>query len=258
MTDGSQMLDLVELDAAVNFLYDTFTSKMTNHFELLGLATTATQKEIEIAYRKYSEEFSSQRIAMLTNPETRKKGNFLITRGKQAYEILSDFQKRGEYEKRGFRDPSPQDIPEESDEEKAKAIFKKAKSFKAMKDYNKVVLAMKEAIRLDANKPAYYLMLGSSQAQIPEYKKDAEQNLQKAVQMESWNAEPVFELGMLFYSERLFKRAETYFRKALELEPNHQQARIKLEAIVGPEKKFTDLAQEKLGKFLPSIFGRKK
>ncbi|HLP45079.1 MAG TPA: tetratricopeptide repeat protein, partial [Candidatus Kapabacteria bacterium] len=65
-------------------------------------------------------------------------------------------------------------------------------------------------------------------------------------------------LGMLFYSERLFKRAESFFRKALELEPNHHQARIKLEAIVGPEKKFLDVAQEKLGKVLPSIFGKKK
>lgn len=258
MTDGTQNADLVELDAAINFLYHTFTSKTTNHFELLGLATTATQKEIEMAYRKYSEEFSPQRVAMLNNPETRKKGNFLITRGKQAYEILTDFQKRAEYEKRGFRDPSPQDVPEETDEEKGKALFKKAKSFKAMKDYNKVILVLKEAIKLDPNKPAYYLMLGSCQAQLPTYKKEAEQNLQKAAQMESWNAEPFFELGMLFYSERLLKRAETFFRKALELEPNHQQARIKLELIVGPEKKFTDIAQEKLGKVLPTFFGRKK
>lgn len=258
MSNGNHEADLLELESAINFLYDTFTAKATNHFELLGLATNATQKEIETAYRKYSEEFSPQRVAMLVNPETRKKGNFLITRGKLAFEILSDFKKRAEYEKRGFRDPSPQDIPEDTDEEKAKILYKKAKSFKAMKDYDKTIRAMKEAIRLDPNKPAYYLLLGTSQVQIPQYKKEAEQNLQKAAELESWNAEPFYELGMLFYSERLFKRAESFFRKALELEPNHQQARIKLEAIVGPEKKFLDVAQEKLGKVLPSIFGKKK
>jgi tetratricopeptide (TPR) repeat protein len=258
MSNGSHETDLLELEAAINFLYDTFTAKTTNHFELLGLATNATHKEIETAYRKYSEEFSPQRIAMLSNPESRKKGNFLITRGKQAFETLSDFQKRAEYEKRGFRDPSPQDIPEDTDEEKAKNLFKKAKSFKTMKDYNKVILALKEAIKLDPNKPAYYLMLGQSMAQFPQYKKEAEYNLQKAAELESWNAEPFYELGMLFYSEKLLKRAEGFFRKALELEPNHNQARIKLEIIVGPEKKFLDVAQEKLGKVLPSIFGKKK
>lgn len=258
MTNSSQQGELLELEAAINFLYDTFTGKPTNHFELLGLSTTATQKEIEIAYKKYSEEFSPQRIAMLTNPETRKKGNFLISRGKQAIDILTDFKKRADYEKRGFRDPSPEDIPEDTDEEKAKIIFKKAKSLKTMKDYDKAIWALKEAIKLDPNKPAYYLMLGQCQAQSPQHKKEAEQNLQKAAEIESWNAEPFFELGMLFYNERLYKRAETFFRKALEQEPNHHQARIKLEAIVGPEKKFLDVAQDKLGKVLPTIFGRKK
>ncbi len=258
MTNGSQQGQLLELEAAVNFLYDTFTGKTTNHFELLGLSTTATQKDIETAYGKYSEEFSPQRIAMLTDPDIRKKGNFLITRGKQAYDILSDFKKRADYEKRGFRDPSPEDIPEDNDEEKAKAIFKKAKSLKTMKDYDKAIWVLKEAIKLDPTKPAYYLMLGSCQAQLPQNKKDAELNLQKAAEMEAWNAEPFFELGMLFYSERLFKRAETFFRKALDLEPNHHQARIKLEAIVGPEKKFMDVAQDTLGKVLPSIFGKRK
>lgn len=258
MTNGSQQGELLELEAAINFLYDTFTGKATNHFELLGLATTATQKEIEIAYKKYSEEFSPGRISMLTDPEIRKKGNFLIMRGKQAIEILTDFKKRADYEKRGFREPSAEDIPEDTDEEKAKNIFKKAKSLKTMKDYDKAVWALKEAIKLDATKPAYYLMLGQCQAQSPQHKKEAEQNLQKAAEMEAWNAEPFFEMGMLFYSERLFKRAETFFRKALELEPNHRQARIKLEAIVGPEKKFMDVAQDTLGKVLPTIFGRKK
>lgn len=258
MTNGSQEADLLELEAAINFLYDTFAGKTPNHFELLGLSTTATQKEIENAYQKYSTEFSPQRIATLSDPETRKKGNSLIARGKQAYEILIDFKKRAEYEKRGFRDPSPADIPEENDEEKAKNIFKKAKSFKTIKDYDKAIRALKEAIKLDPTKPAYFLMLGTCQVQFPQYKKEAEQNLQKAADLEPWNAEPFFELGMLFYSERLMKRAETFFRKALEQEPNHNQARIKLEAIVGPEKTFLDVTQEKLGKFLPSIFGKKK
>jgi tetratricopeptide (TPR) repeat protein len=89
-------------------------------------------------------------------------------------------------------------------------------------------------------------------------KHKAETSLLKATEMESWNAEPYAELGMLFYSERLYKRAEGYFRKALELEPSHTVARKKLEEIVGPEIKPMEKVQKTLGKVFPSFFGKKK
>ena len=101
-------------------------------------------------------------------------------------------------------------------------------------------------------------MLGIAQAQIPSLKRAAEVNLQKAAEMESWNAEPLAALGMLFYSEKLVKRAEGYFRRALELEPNHAQAKKKLAEIVGPEVKPLEKVQQALGKVFPSFFGKKK
>lgn len=247
MTDGSQQGDTLELESAINFFYDKFSKEGVTHFELLGLAKTATQRELEVAYQKYSEEFSPDRIANITDPEVRKKGNFLLTRGQQAYETLANFQKRAAYEKAGYRDPS-EIVVEENDEEKAKIIYKKAKTLKTMKDYARAVMAMEEAVKLDPKKSDYYLMLGLCQSQLPDKKRLAEQNLQRAATMEAWNAEPQAALGMLFYSERLYKRAEVYFRKALELEPKHAVARAKLAEIVGPERKPLDVVQEKLGK----------
>jgi len=255
--DGSRQGSMTELEAAVNFFYDKFNRKETNHFELLGLATTATHKEIEAAYKKYSEEFSIERIALIVDPDIRRKGDFLINRGKMAYGTLIDYKKRAEYEKRGFRDVSPDD-KDEDDEERAKLIYKKAKSLKAMKEYAKAARVMEEAVKLDPDKPPYYLLLGLCQSEVPEFKRDAEKNLQKAADMESWNAEPYAALGLLFYSERLYKRAEVYFRKALELEPTHAVAGAKLTAIVGPEKKPLEEVQKKLKKFLPTLFDRKK
>lgn len=257
MINKSNQGNMSEFKAAVIFFYDKFTNKDINHFELLGLAKTATHKETEAAYKKYSEEFSSERIAMLKDPEVKEKGEFLINRGKQAYEILIDFNKRAEYEKKGFRDISPEDVEEDVDE-KARIIYKKAKTLKSMKYYDEAVRAMKEAIKLDPGKSDYYLLLGLCQSKIPEYKKEAGENLQKVVEIEPWNAEPLVALGMLFHSERLYKRAEVYYRKALELEPNHALAKTKLVEIVGPERKPLEAVQKALGKYLPSLFGKKK
>ncbi len=249
---------LLELQSAIDFFYGKFSTADANYFDLLGLAKTATHKEIETAYKRYSAEFSPQRIAEITDPEVRKKGDFLINKGKRAYEILVDFNKRAVYEKQGYRDINPEDEKEDDDEEKAKALYKNAKSHKTMKKFDIAVKIMNEAVRLDPTKPAYYLMLGMCQTQIPELKRDAEKNLQKASEMESWNAEPFAALGMLFYSERLVKRAETYFRKALEIEPKHQLAQAKLREIAGPESKPMDAVHKQLKKFLPTLFGGKK
>ncbi len=258
MTNGTDQAALAELESAINFFFEQFEKKPMNHFELLGTPTTGTQKEIVAAYKKYSEEFSPQRIALIPNAEARRRGNFMMEQGKKAYDTLSDYKMRAQYEEWGYRDTDPELEQEEGDKDKAKDIYRKAKSLKTMKEFRKAAIVMEEAVKLDQSSASYYLLLGLCQTQVPDLKRKAETNLLKASEMEPWNAEPFAAMGMLFYSERLLKRAETYFRKALELEPSHALAKSKLEEISGPVIKPFDAVQKKLGKLLPSIFGKKK
>lgn len=246
-------------EAYIKQLYQKITVNKANYFEILGLQTTATHKEIETNFQKYAQYFSPERVNLLTDPELKKMGALLIEKINRAHEVLTNYDKKAEYEKRGCREFSPEtDKPEEEPAEKAKIMYKKAKSLHAARQYELAVKAMEEAIRLDPKSASYYLLLGMSQAQISHLKIDAEKNLRKASEMESWNAEPYAALGMLFYSEKLFKRAEPFFRKALELENNHPLAKKKLEEIAEPEETAKDKVHNVLKKALPSIFGRKK
>lgn len=257
MGPGSQP-DMASFETAVNIFYDKLKNKGMNYYELLGIPTNATHRDIETAYRNFSREFSPAKVKTVSDPELKKKAQFLIDKGKRAYEILTDFQKRGQYEKLGFRDVDPESLKEEDPVEKARGIYRKAKTLFTMQNYTMAIKALEESIKLDETRADYYLLLGKCQAKIPEMKHEAETNFRKATEMESWNAEPYAELGMLFYSERLLKRAEGYFRKALELEPSHTVARKKLEEIVGPEVKPMEKVQKTLGKVFPSLFGKKK
>ncbi len=256
MTDGNP--DTLAFKSAVEFFHDNVTKKKLNYFELLGISTTATHREIETAYNKYSAEFSPQKVAALTDMGLKKKAQFLVDLGKRAYEVLTDFEKRGQYEKMGYQDVDPESLKEVEPTDKAREIYRKAKQLYNQKNYPLAIKAMDEAIAFDPAKPDYYHLLGLCQSQIPEFKRRAEGNLRKAMEMEPWNAEHLVAMGMLFYSERLFKRAESYFRMALEKENNHALAKKKLAEIVGPEVSAMDKVQDQLGKFLPSIFGRKK
>jgi Flp pilus assembly protein TadD len=248
-----------KFEAYIRQLYERLTVRKIDYFTLLGLQRTATHKEIETNYQKYAQYFSPQRVALLTDPELKRMGDFVSKKINRAHEILTNYDKKAEYEKRGFREYSAElDNPEEEPEEQAKTIYKKAKSLHTSQQYQLGVKAMEEAIRLDPKVASYYLLLGICQAQIPHLKIEAEKNLRKASEMESWNAEPYVALGMLFYSEKLNKKAEPYFRKALELENNHALAKKKLAEIAVPEETIVDKAKDVLKKALPSIFGRKK
>jgi len=250
--------DMKEFETAVNLFHDKVKNKGMNYYELLGIPTTATQREIETAFKQFSEEFSPAKISNLNDPEVRQKAQFILKTGNRAYELLSNFDKRGQYEKMGYRDVDPESLKEEDPVEKARDIYRKAKTLYTLQNYPPAVKVLEEAIKMDDSRADYYLLLGMCQAQIPELKRAAEVNLRKASEMETWNAEPYAALGMLFYSERLKGRAEQYFRKALELEPNHTLAKKKLAEIVGPEVKTMDKVQQTLGKVFPSIFGKKK
>lgn len=232
-----------------------------NYFTLLGLTLAATQKEIAAAYHQLADELSDKRLAALGDSETAKRGRALAQQLQRAFLVLSDFGQRGEYEKRGYKEFIPPDAKEDT-VEFAKSLYRKALTLFHQKNYQKAIAVIEDAIRNNPAKADYYLLLGLCQSEVPSLKRQAEQNLAKAAAIEPWNAEHVVALGMLFFSEHLPKRAESYFRRALELEPKHELALKKLAEITGPGKSHSALLLEKgetlLGKLLPSLFRRGK
>lgn len=88
---------------------------------------------------------------------------------------------------------------------------------------------------------------------LPALRRMAADNLQKAIDLEHWNIEAYTAMGILFVSEKQPKRAESFFRKALSIDPDHTLARKKLMQVTGVAD--TGSARKK-GKF--SIFGKSK
>jgi len=243
---------------SVNAFYFEIKDRELNHFEYLGISTSATQKEIEDSFQNFLREFPPGSDSQIPDPDIKERFMYILNRGRAAYNVVANYEKRAEYEKNGFREKS--DIPEEEDPiEKARNLYKKGKTLYQRQQFRPAISLLEQSIAIDNTKSDTFLLLGMIQTGFPELRRESEKNLLKAAEMESWNAEPYAALGLLFYHERLWKRAEGYFRKALELEPTHVVAKKRLEEIAGPDKRdIMGEVQEKLKLALPSIFGRKK
>jgi len=240
-------------------LQERFSRGELDHYALLGLDRTATMAMIHDAYEEWSQALSETELAMVPDPQDRRSLEDVRRRMDRAHSVLSDFEKRAAYERRGFREESEVEPEAEDPQEKAKDLFRKAKTLYSQKQFAPAILALEESLRLEPDRGDVLLLLGLCQYRNPSMKRDAEANLQKAAQLEPWNAEPLVALGNLFYSEKLLNRAESFFRRALELEPRHELALKRLHAIAPDEdNSLKSSLKTALKKGLPSLFDRKK
>lgn len=232
----------VDKDASKSFdelssLYEKLKTKEIDYYELFNLKNTVAFSEIKDAYYQYAKKFHPDRFGDSRDPELKEKANFVFSLINKAFEVLSNEEKRREYDTKGYKEIQNMDKVNENLVEKANLFYRKAKSLYAQKKFLEAASFLEEAVRNDRNKAPYFLLLGLSQSNIPALRRVAEKNLQKVVEMEPWNAEPLAALGLLFLAEKLDKRAESFFRKALAIDPDHEVALNKIAELAPGTKK---------------------
>lgn len=218
--------------------YDNLKYKRINYYELLGLKNTATLDEIKETYFNFAKKYHPDRISLAPDPEIEEKANFVFAEINKAYEVLSNDEKKKEYDTKGYRENVQADLIEKNLVERARVLYKKAKALHAQKKYWEASSLLDEAVKLDNQRPSYFLLLGQCQVNLPSLRRMAEKNLQRVIEIEPWNAEAFFTMGTLFISENLKKRAEGFLRKAVSINPDHILAKKKLEEVLEyPSKK---------------------
>lgn len=218
-------------------LHEKMKAKDLDYYELFNLKNTAAFAEIKDAYYQFAKKFHPDRLGEAPDPELKEKANFVFARINKAFEILSNEEKRREYDTKGYKEIQNKDKVSENLVEKANLYYRKAKTLYNQQRFREAASLLEEVVRNDPNKASYYLLLGLSQSNIPNLRRLAEKNFQKVVEMEPWNAEPYAALGLLFFSEKLEKRAENFFRKALAIDPEHELAKKRLLEMTGGGKK---------------------
>jgi curved DNA-binding protein CbpA len=218
-------------------LHEKMKAKDLDYYELFNLKNSAAFADIKDAYYQFAKKFHPDRLGEAPDPELKEKANFVFARINKAFEILSNEEKRREYDTKGYKEIQNKDKVSENLVEKANLYYRKAKTLYNQQRFREAASLLEEVVRNDSNKAAYYLLLGLSQSNIPNLRRLAEKSFQKVIEMEPWNAEPYAALGLLFLSEKLEKRAENFFRKALAIDPEHELAKKRLMEMTGAGKK---------------------
>jgi tetratricopeptide (TPR) repeat protein len=242
--------------------------KTRNHFEVLGLARSAGETEVKEAYFRLAKRFHPDVHHGDCLGDLRDELEAVFIRLGEAYDVLRDRDKRGQYEERlgrsrpkpavsaggpaasaggspaaappGAGPPEPQAPPLDPEEQALRAeesIRRAAKLFELEKYWDAIQLLEPalDAVRGKARLRGQ-LILAQCRARNPRWAKEAESVLLTATREDPQAVDAWALLGELYAQKGMRTRAVTMYRKVLELKPDHEDAARYVAANASPSE----------------------
>jgi len=251
---------------------EDFQQKMSDmsFYQILDVSTSASQAEIKKAYFGLARKYHPDLFDRDTATQQKDMIDEVFDQITKAYHTLSDEDKREEYDK---------ELAEEEVDDKrgvarkAEIKFRQAKTLYNQARYEEAMSYLDEAIRLDAHKSAYFLLLAMVETKIPTYIRKAEEHFIKSIKLEPWSPDGYLGLGMMYKNAGLKVKAANQFNKSLKVDPGNPAALKELKEFDksksrGGLKDIKDMKDLKTflsfdvkglkDKFSSDIFGKKK
>ncbi|MBN1164479.1 MAG: DnaJ domain-containing protein [Candidatus Krumholzibacteriota bacterium] len=193
----------------------------TDYYSLLELHISSTTEEIKKKYFHLAKVYHPDVAG--DKPENRERFKMI----NEAYSILIDPQKRQEYDDslRKKNQGASSVLIHERDKKSASLAFTQAKECMREGRYDKAVLLLKSAVKLNPENPAYHSWHGFCLAMSNSRLHEARDECKKAVQMEFYNADYHANLGFVYFKVGLKSMAVKHFKDALKWDPENSIAR---------------------------------
>jgi len=227
---------LIEVD---RFLH---SARSATYYQLLGVKSNATRSEVKRHFYQLARRFHPDHH--MDRPELTSRLVSLMEGLTTAYETLSDEESKKEYDSflaRGSK-ADPSEVRKQ-----AQGYLDKAHECMAEKNFAGCILWLHRAIESEPNTSSHRAMLGRCLSAIPEYRREAVQQFEIAIDLDPRNLTAHLQYGELLEHMKLPGRARSHYLRVLQLDAGQQEARNRLTKmdIEGPRSVS-----------LPSIFGR--
>jgi len=213
--------------------------KKRNHFEVLGLARSATEVQVKEAYFRLARTFHPDVHHGASLGDLRDKLEAVFIRLGEAYEVLRSATSRASYEARlGFAQapgavpqaPEPPAPPPDPAEEarKAEEAIRQAEKLYEKEKYWDAIQQLEPAVPVVQGrmKQRGHIALARCYLKNPMWAKRAEEELLAAAREDPKSIDAHFILGNIYKERGLNSRALSMFRKVLELKPDHEEALV--------------------------------
>ncbi len=207
--------------------------EVANLYEILSVPTDASEDHIQAAYYELAKQYHPDRFQSRDfSAELKTKAEKAFTYITGAYTTLSDPAARIGYDEMRLKKDSQVEAALQAraatdleKEKVAETLYRAGRNELARGEFEKAITQLKECVYLLPNVARYHHYLGVAQSEVPRFRKEAEQHLLKATQLNKVAVDSYIALGKLYVKVNLPRRAEAQFNEALRWDPDNLEAR---------------------------------
>ena len=194
-----------------------------DHYRLLDVHPNTDRAEIKHRFYRMARRFHPDHH--MDHPEWMPRLLILMEALNAAYRVLSDDAAKEQYDSTRS---AATDRELSEPKRMARDYLQNARECLAAKNYVGSILWLRRAIENEPNSSTYRAMLGYSLAHVPEYRREAVEQFEKAFELDPSNLTAHLQYAKLLESLNLPWRARAHYIRVLELDMNHLEARERL------------------------------
>ncbi|OGF67053.1 MAG: hypothetical protein A2Y62_10960 [Candidatus Fischerbacteria bacterium RBG_13_37_8] len=226
--------EFFELFAELDDKYKEITKG--DYYDVLDVQQNASLSQIKSSYYQLAKKFHPDRYSTLADAAAREKLSFVFSKITEAYQILEGNREAYDNKLKEAKVPKMkydeakvehEVIAEKKefvkDPDRAEKLLERGKMEFILGHYLEGIRLFREAYINDPDSPMVLRILGKNVARYPQWRKEAEDYLNKAVGMEPTNAENYYELGCLYQKFGFYYKARSKFWIALKYDPYNKE-----------------------------------
>ncbi len=222
-----------------------------DYYTLLSLSPKAEVADVKSAYYKLARKFHPDRFYGLDDPILKEKVDIIFSAINVAYETLKSAKLRQLYDNASIEDrriatatiaSEVSDVKKGAAGKVAEDYFRSAQRAYSAKNYFEAVQFLRSATQIAPENAKYWRQLGISLSKNDQWRKEAEDSFNRAVELEPQDSENHLYLAFLYKNSGLRLRARKCFMTVLDLDPKNDMALVQLKAL---EEEDREQAQKK-------------
>jgi len=201
--------------------------KDASHYEVLAVSPTASPEEIKSAWLAAAKRYHSDAFSGLDLGSARKVAEDLFTRVNEANSVLSDANRRAEYDV--YLDRKAKGLPTDVGAIlRAETVFQRGEVLFKSGRWEDAEVQFREAISLNHTEAEFHAFLGMAMFRRSGKPEEALPHVQKALEMDPRLQSGTIFLSQIYAAQGDVERAKSLLRKAIDKDPDFAQAKDEL------------------------------